>query len=50
MGKVTGFLEIPSRDREYEPVSERVGHFHEFIVSLDDAELARWRAESVGFV
>ena len=41
MGKVTGFLEIPSRDREYEPVSQRLKHFHEFVVSLDDAELGR---------
>ncbi len=41
MGKVTGFLEIPSRDREYEPVSQRLQHFHEFVVPLDDAELAR---------
>ena len=49
MGKVTGFLEIPSRDREYEPVSERVGHFHEFIVSLDDAVFVtdgRYREQS----
>ncbi|MBM3506896.1 MAG: glutamate synthase subunit beta [Alphaproteobacteria bacterium] len=41
MGKVTGFLEIPSRDREYEPVPERLKHFHEFVVPLPDAELAR---------
>ena len=41
MGKVTGFLEIPSRDREYEPVSQRLKHFHEFVVPLDDAELGR---------
>ena len=41
MGKITGFLDIPSRDREYEPVSERLRHFHEFTVALDDAELSK---------
>jgi glutamate synthase (NADPH/NADH) small chain len=41
MGKVTGFLEIPSRDRDYEPVAERVKHFHEFVVPMEDAELGR---------
>ncbi len=40
MGKVTGFLEIPRRDRDYEPVSERVKHFHEFVHQPSDADLA----------
>jgi glutamate synthase (NADPH/NADH) small chain len=41
MGKVTGFLEIPSYSRELDPVSERVQHFHEFVRGLDEEELRR---------
>ena len=41
MGKVSGFLEIPRRDREYEPASARVQHYHEFVAPLDEVELAR---------
>ena len=40
MGKVTGFLEIPSRRREALPARERVTHFREFIQPLPDEELA----------
>ena len=39
MGKVTGFLEIDRHDRSYAPVTERVKHFHEFVVPLPDKEL-----------
>ncbi|MCW8915156.1 MAG: glutamate synthase subunit beta [Magnetovibrio sp.] len=39
MGKPTGFLENDRRDRSYKPVSERLGHYNEFIVPLKDDEL-----------
>jgi glutamate synthase (NADPH/NADH) small chain len=41
MGKPTGFMEIQRRDRAYESISTRVRHWHEFVVPLPDAELAR---------
>ncbi|RST29485.1 glutamate synthase subunit beta [Sphingomonas ginkgonis] len=31
MGKPTGFLETERHDRDYEPVAERVKHWHEFV-------------------
>lgn len=40
MGKVTGFLEIPSRRRDVQPARERVTHFREFTEPLPDEELA----------
>ncbi|MGH6727616.1 MAG: glutamate synthase subunit beta [Pseudolabrys sp.] len=39
MGKVTGFLEIERHDRKYEPVAERVKHWHEFVLPLPDTEI-----------
>ena len=39
MGKPTGFLEYPRRDRGYKPVEERIRHFREFVVPLDEQEL-----------
>ncbi|MCO6413099.1 MAG: glutamate synthase subunit beta [Thiogranum sp.] len=41
MGKPTGFLEFPRRDRGYKPVEERIMHFREFVVPLSEQELAR---------
>jgi glutamate synthase (NADPH/NADH) small chain len=38
MGKVTGFLEIERRDRDYAPVAERIHHWHEFVLPLADKE------------
>ena len=40
MGKPTGFLEIERRDRSYAPVEERLKHWHEFVLPLDDAEVS----------
>ena len=31
MGKVTGFLEIDRQDRQYQPASDRIRHFREFM-------------------
>ena len=39
MGKVTGFLEIEREDREYEPVEQRIKHWHEFVLPLPETEL-----------
>ena len=39
MGKVTGFLEIDRQDRKYEPAGDRVRHFREFVIPLDDSQL-----------
>ncbi len=36
MGKITGFLEIDRRERGYEPASDRVRHYREFVLPLSD--------------
>ncbi|MFO1154169.1 MAG: glutamate synthase subunit beta [Rhodospirillales bacterium] len=41
MGKPTGFKEIARRDRPYEPISQRIKHYREFVLPLADAELSR---------
>ncbi len=44
MGKVTGFLEIDRQERTYRPAGERVRHFKEFIIPLDDPGVKRQAA------
>jgi len=44
MGKVTGFLEIPRRDRGYQPVDERIRHWDEFVIPLPEEELKQQAA------
>jgi len=39
MGKVTGFLEFEREDRDYQPVAERIKHWHEFVLPLPEDEL-----------
>src|SRR6478609_5904658 len=39
MGKVTGFLEIEREDRDYQPVADRVKHWHEFVLPLPEKEI-----------
>jgi glutamate synthase (NADPH) small chain len=39
MGKVTGFLEIEREDRDYQPVAERITHWHEFVLPLPEKEI-----------
>jgi glutamate synthase (NADPH) small chain len=41
MGKPTGFLEYQRRDRSYEPVDDRLKHYHEFTRPLPEDELRR---------
>ncbi|MEZ5775386.1 MAG: glutamate synthase subunit beta [Hyphomicrobiaceae bacterium] len=33
MGKITGFLEVERKDRDYAPVEERIKHWQEFVVA-----------------
>jgi len=40
MGKPTGFMEYPRKDRGYKPVEERITHFREFVVPLDEQEIS----------
>jgi glutamate synthase (NADPH) small chain len=39
MGKVTGFLEIEREDRDYQPVAERIKHWHEFVLPLPEKDV-----------
>lgn len=39
MGKPTGFMEIPRKERVYLPVEQRVSNFREFVINLNDQEL-----------
>ncbi len=39
MGKVTGFLEFEREDRGYQPVEERIKHWHEFVLPLPEKDL-----------
>jgi glutamate synthase (NADPH/NADH) small chain len=39
MGKITGFLEIDRDDRDYDPVSERIRHYREFVRPMPEKEL-----------
>ena len=41
MGKPTGFMEIPRQDRSYAPVADRVNHYREFVISLDESEVSK---------
>ena len=38
MGKVTGFMEYERIEEGYKPVTERVKHYKEFVIGLDDAQ------------
>jgi glutamate synthase (NADPH/NADH) small chain len=38
MGKITGFLEYERSDRRYEPVEQRIKHWHEFVLPLPESE------------
>ncbi len=40
MGKPTGFMEHDRRDWRYQPIDERVVHYHEFIIPLTDQQLS----------
>jgi glutamate synthase (NADPH/NADH) small chain len=38
LGKITGFLEYEREDRDYEPVAERLRHWHEFVLPLPEQD------------
>ena len=38
MGKVTGFMEYERVEEVYKPIPERVKHYKEFILGLDDEQ------------
>ena len=38
MGKVTGFMEFERVEEGYKPVEERVKHYKEFVIGLDDKQ------------
>ncbi|KAB0678774.1 glutamate synthase subunit beta [Aureimonas leprariae] len=44
MGKVTGFLEIDRQTPKYQPASDRIRHFREFVLPMSDAEVGRQAA------
>jgi len=44
MGKTTGFVEIKRQNRTYRPVTDRIRHFEEFTIPLEDAELCKQAA------
>lgn len=41
MGKPTGFMEYPRQDRTYAPVADRLTHYAEFVLPLDEEALTR---------
>ncbi len=41
MGKPTGFVEIKRQNRTYRPVADRIQHFEEFMIPLEDGELKK---------
>ncbi len=44
MGKVTGFMEFERIEEGYKPVAERLKHYKEFVVGLDDAQAKKQAA------
>ena len=44
MGKVTGFLEFDRQEQKYQLAGERIRHFREFTLPLDEKDLARQAA------
>ena len=44
MGKVTGFMELDRVERDYEPVEDRIKHFKEFLIPLDQKKVSEQSA------
>ena len=38
MGKVTGFMEFERLEEGYKPVAERLKHYKEFVIGLDEGQ------------
>jgi glutamate synthase (NADPH/NADH) small chain len=41
MGKTTGFMEIARQDRRYAPASDRIYHYNEFVIPLEENDVSR---------
>lgn len=41
MGKPTGFIEYNRQDSSYAPVADRITHYNEFVISLNENELTQ---------
>ena len=39
MGKATGFMEFARLERGYRPIEERIQHYKEFVIPLEDADV-----------
>ena len=44
MGKATGFLEIDRQDRSYKPAGDRIRHWQEFVIPLEERDVERQAA------
>ncbi|MDT8989579.1 glutamate synthase subunit beta [Curvibacter sp. APW13] len=44
MGKVTGFMEFERIEEGYKPVAERLKHYKEFVIGLDDKQATKQAA------
>ena len=44
MGKVTGFLEIDRQEPKYQPASDRIRHFKEFTIPMEESEVRKQAA------
>ena len=44
MGKVTGFMEIDRQTAKYQPASDRIRHFREFTIRMNDQEVQKQAA------
>jgi len=41
MGKITGFMELERIPEVYQPPKERVNHYREFVLALDDESASK---------
>jgi len=41
MGKHTGFMEIARQDRKYTLAADRLQHYHEFVIALEEPDIRR---------
>lgn len=44
MGKITGFLEIDRQEQAYAPAADRIRHFREFAIPMEDRDVERQAA------
>jgi len=44
MGKITGFLEIDRQDQSYQPAADRIRHYREAAVPMEDRDIIRQAA------